>query len=57
MPGLDGWELFEEIRKRPATARVPFVFLTTERDLPQRLRGFHMGAPTRSAPCSARALC
>lgn len=44
MPGLDGWELFEEIRKRPSTARVPFVFLTTERDLPQRLRGFHMGA-------------
>lgn len=44
MPNLDGWELFEEVRRRPATARVPFVFLTTERDLPQRLRGFHMGA-------------
>jgi CheY-like chemotaxis protein len=36
MPNLDGWELFEEVRKLPATARVPFVFLTTERDLPQR---------------------
>ncbi len=44
MPNLDGWELFEEVRRRPPTARVPFVFLTTERDLPQRLRGFHMGA-------------
>jgi len=44
MPELDGWELFEEVRRRPGTARVPFVFLTTEADLPQRLRGFHMGA-------------
>jgi DNA-binding response OmpR family regulator len=44
MPNLDGWELFEQVRARPATARVPFVFLTTERDLPQRLRGFHLGA-------------
>ena len=44
MPNLDGWELFERVRGKPATARVPFVFVTTERDLPQRLRGFHMGA-------------
>jgi CheY-like chemotaxis protein len=44
MPNLDGWEFFEAIRRRPDTAAVPFVFLTTERDLPQRLRGFHMGA-------------
>lgn len=44
MPNLDGWELFEQVRGRTTMAQVPFVFLTTERDLPQRLRGFHLGA-------------
>ena len=44
MPNLDGWDLLEEVRRRESTSRIPFVFLTTEGDLPQRLRGFHMGA-------------
>ena len=44
MPNVDGWTLFEEVRRRPATAGVPFVFLTVERDLPNRLRGFRAGA-------------
>jgi CheY-like chemotaxis protein len=44
MPEMDGWALFEEIRRRPDTADVPFVFLTVESDLPKRLRGFRLGA-------------
>ena len=44
MPETDGWMFFEEVRKRRETSSVPFVFLTVERELPQRLRGLHLGA-------------
>ena len=44
MPGMDGWELFDEVRKHPAGAGIPFIFLTVEGELPQRLRGLHLGA-------------
>jgi DNA-binding response OmpR family regulator len=44
MPEVDGWTFFEDVRKRKETSSVPFVFLTVERELPQRLRGLHLGA-------------
>ncbi len=44
MPGADGWTLFDEVRRRKETSAVPFVFLTTQSELPQRLRGFQSGA-------------
>ena len=44
MPGMDGWALLEEIRRRPEGPELPFIFLTTEADLPQRLRGLNSGA-------------
>jgi CheY-like chemotaxis protein len=44
MPGIDGWSLFERIRHRPEFSEIPFIFLTTEKELPQKLRGFHLGA-------------
>ncbi len=44
MPEVDGWTFFEDVRRRAATASVPFIFLTVERDLPQRLRGLSLGA-------------
>jgi DNA-binding response OmpR family regulator len=44
MPGMDGWDLFDEVRKHPEGAEIPFVFLTVEGELPQRLRGLHLGA-------------
>jgi DNA-binding response OmpR family regulator len=44
MPEIDGWAFFEDVRKRKETASVPFVFLTVERELPERLRGLHLGA-------------
>ncbi len=44
MPVMDGWDLFEEVRRRPETAEIPFVFLTVETELPSRLRGLNLGA-------------
>jgi DNA-binding response OmpR family regulator len=44
MPEIDGWTFFEDVRKRKETSAVPFVFLTSESELPQRLRGLHLGA-------------
>ena len=44
MPEVDGWVFFEELRRDPKTASIPFIFLTVEGDLPQRLRGLHLGA-------------
>jgi DNA-binding response OmpR family regulator len=44
MPEMDGWAFFEEVRRRPHTADIPFVFLTVEGDLAQRLRGLRSGA-------------
>ena len=44
MPDIDGWAFFEDVRRRKETAGVPFVFLTVERELPERLRGLHLGA-------------
>ncbi len=44
MPEMDGWALYDEVRSRPQTAETPFVFLTTEGDLPKRLRGLSIGA-------------
>ena len=41
MPRMDGWTLLEEVRRRPEGSEMPFVFLTTEADLPQRLE--HLG--------------
>ncbi|MCK4766672.1 MAG: response regulator [Candidatus Aminicenantes bacterium] len=28
MPGLNGYEILEELRKNPKTAQIPFIFLT-----------------------------
>ena len=44
MPGMDGWEFLEAVRRRPATSTIPFVFLTIEAELPHRLRGLQLGA-------------
>ncbi len=44
MPGMDGWELYREVRSNPATADVPFVFLTVEADPPKRVQALRLGA-------------
>lgn len=43
MPTMDGWQMLRILRSRPATRRIPVIFLTTlgtERD---RLRGYEAG--------------
>lgn len=44
MPGMDGWGLFETVRARAETSEIPFVFLTSQTELPQRLHGIETGA-------------
>jgi CheY-like chemotaxis protein len=44
MPLMDGWALCEEIRRDPSTCSIPFIFLTSEGDVPKRIKGLEMGA-------------
>lgn len=44
MPGMDGFELLAELRKDPALAQLPVVFLTVAQDRDLLLRAFDSGA-------------
>ena len=44
MPGMDGFDLLDEIRRDPALAQVPVVFLTVAQDRELLLRAFESGA-------------
>ncbi|HET6435775.1 MAG TPA: hybrid sensor histidine kinase/response regulator [Xanthomonadaceae bacterium] len=44
MPGMDGFELLAELRKRPALQQVPVIFLTAAQDRELLLRAFAAGA-------------
>ncbi len=44
MPVMDGWQFCEAIRKNPDTTSIPFLFLTSEREVPKRIRGLKLGA-------------
>ncbi|MFW5802438.1 MAG: sigma-54-dependent transcriptional regulator [Verrucomicrobiota bacterium] len=60
MPGLDGFEVFEQMRKIPSLAEVPVIFLTASKDQDTILRLFRKGAddylgkPLRSFELLAR---
>jgi putative two-component system response regulator len=43
MPGLDGWNVAEELLEDPGTASIPIVFLTARADLRDRARGMDVG--------------
>lgn len=38
MPGLNGRQLFEKLRAREATRRIPFIFLASKADIEEQLR-------------------
>jgi putative two-component system response regulator len=43
MPGLDGFETMQEIRKMPETSAVPVIFLTARSEPEDVARGFELG--------------
>lgn len=44
MPGIDGYEVCRELRRRPAFAQLPILMLTSHDTLAERLKGFEAGA-------------
>jgi len=44
MPGLNGYEVAQQLRADPATAGVPILMLTAKSDLNDRMTGFEVGA-------------
>jgi CheY-like chemotaxis protein len=43
MPVMDGWRLCEELKRHPRTCEIPFIFLTTEKEVEKRVHAFRMG--------------
>ena len=44
MPRKDGFEVLQDLRRRPATATIPFVFLTGQADKSHMRHGMNLGA-------------
>jgi DNA-binding response OmpR family regulator len=44
LPGLDGWQVAEELRRDEATREIPIVFLTARSDHKDIGRGLELGA-------------
>ena len=44
MPEMDGWAFCEAVKGDPRFAEIPLVFLASHREIPERLRGFRLGA-------------
>lgn len=44
MPGLSGYELCQELKKNPATAEIPIIFVTSRTDPESVVKGFEAGA-------------
>ena len=44
MPVMDGWRLCEELRRDARTKEIPFIFLSTEKEVQKRVQAFKLGA-------------
>jgi two-component system phosphate regulon response regulator PhoB len=44
LPGLSGYEVIQELRRKPGLELVPVVFLTARREEADRIRGLELGA-------------
>ena len=60
MPGMDGYEVCERLKKEPETKEIPVLFLTGARDVHSEIKGLRLGAadfvskPIHSAALKAR---
>ncbi len=60
MPGMDGYEVCERLKKVPETKEIPVLFLTGARDVHSEIKGLRLGAsdfvskPIHSAALRAR---
>lgn len=43
MPKMDGYELVQKVRKKPAFRLLPVVFLTERRSTEERIKGYQLG--------------
>src|SRR5438445_1273221 len=43
IPGIDGWQVAEELLEDERTSRIPVVFLTARAELQDRARGLDLG--------------
>jgi DNA-binding response OmpR family regulator len=43
MPGMDGWQVFEQLLQDESTSRIPIVFLTARAELRDQARGLELG--------------
>jgi len=43
MPGVDGWQIAEQLLDDPKTARIPIIFLTARAEFRDRARGLDIG--------------
>ena len=43
IPGIDGWQVAEQLLGDPATSSIPIVFLTARAELRDRARGIDLG--------------
>jgi CheY-like chemotaxis protein len=60
MPGMNGYEVCEQLKKEPETKEIPVLFLTGARDVHSEIKGLRLGAsdfvskPIHSAALKAR---
>ena len=43
IPGMDGWQVAEELLSDPMTSSIPIIFLTARAELRDRARGLDLG--------------
>jgi len=43
MPEMDGFDFLAQVRERPATATIPFIFLTGDRTVHSKVKGLDLG--------------
>ena len=48
MPEQDGFAFLSEVRKRPDTATIPFIFLTGDRTVDSKVKGLWENSPVQA---------